>query len=67
MERAEHRFGEVFRAVTPTRKDRKRVDMLARRLLVWHINRGHTLKSIQTMIDAPNAQGHGSVTRKEDA
>ena len=53
-ERAEHRLREVFRAVTPTRKDCKRVDNLARRLLVWHIERGHTLKTIETMIDAPN-------------
>jgi len=59
MERAEHRFREVFRAVTPTRKDRKHVDDLARRLLVWHIERGHTLKTIETMIDAPNVPVSG--------
>ena len=44
------RFGQTFRAIAPTRKERKRVDVLARQLLVWHIARGHTLETLETMI-----------------
>ena len=50
-EREQNRFRVVFGALTPTRKERKRVDDLARRLLLWHIERGHTLETIGTMLE----------------
>ena len=49
-ERQVHRFHEVF-GTGLTRKDRRRIGGLMRRLLAWHIERGHTLTTVENMVD----------------
>ena len=60
FERCKRRFRKAF-ASEDSRKQRERVESLSIRLLVWHIERGHTLKTIETMIDTPNVE----VSREE--
>lgn len=48
-ERQQIRFRQVFKAMAPTRKDRKRISRLAHRLLVYMIKRGMTLEQIEQL------------------
>lgn len=54
FERCRNRSRKVFGS-NVARCQRERVESLAIRLLVWHMERGHTLETIEGMIDAPNA------------
>ena len=63
FERCRNRFRKVFGS-TVARCQRERVESLAIRLLVWHMERGETLETIEGMIDAPNA-GIETLARKE--
>ena len=57
FERCKRRFRKAF-ASEDSRKQRERVESMSIRLLVWHIERGHTLETLESMIDTPNDQAH---------
>lgn len=54
-ERRQARFNKMFGALAPTRKDRKRMDDLARRLLVHAIESGATIKELEELVQRQEA------------
>jgi len=54
FEQCRRRFRKAF-ASADSREQRERVEATAIRLLVWHIERGHTLETVEAMIDTPNS------------
>ena len=56
-ERQEKQFQKVFGKMTLRRKEYKHINALAHQLLIWHIEQGHTLKTIEAMISQQKGAG----------